>query len=1065
MKLENWQKVKQIFNDALELAPSERELFLTEVCGGDDSLRRDVKVLLNSFEDTFLEKPAIGQVAETIAEEQIAFKAGDRIGDYEIIKPIGAGGQGAVFLAQDLQLKRAVAIKFLPPETSVNSPASKRFKREAQAAAALSHPNICAIHKIGTDTERDYIVMQYVEGETLSQILKKVKPNLQTALDIAIQIADALREAHAHGVIHRDIKPANIVVSEKNQVMVLDFGLAKRTVEIAENKEHSLTTKSGMIMGTAAYMSPEQARGQKTDERTDLWSLGICLYEMTAGKNPFLNGSLAETFAAILSLEPSFDEFPSPLAKIIGKTLRKKTDERYKNAEDLLNELREFRNELSFEEQLRSHDLSFENLAAKKSRQGWKQIALASFVLLILAVGGWFYWHNQNLNWARESVKKAEELAKADKTFEAYDLALQLQKYLPNDENLAKLMLLVSDNLTIKTEPSGAKVFLRKFQPSMDGKFPEREFIGETPIENKQIARGQYLLYVEKDGFAAFTRSISGRLPNYSTDLIAMPPIEISAKLIEAEKVPDKMIFVPAGEYKLVNYTRPTEKSVQLGDFFIDKYEVSNAEFKEFINAGGYSRKEFWQIPFIKDGRETSFEETVKDFKDKTGLSAPRSWTNQNFAEGKAHFPVTDITWFEAMAYAKFRGKSLPTIFQWEKAARDGKFDEGYNTMPWGLSRDADSTEFLANFRGSETASVESFEFGASPYGCLNMAGNVAEWIFNQRGENVLVSGGAWGEQSYLFGYYGDFPPIYSSNRVGFRLVKNLSENERGAESLSSVEVPVYKVSSDADFKKWLVHYAYDKTPLEAEIIEKQETDAWTREKITFVGANRERAIAYLYLPKNIPRPVQVVHWIPAADVPLGFSSLPHSVEDFLSPVIKSGRAVFAVVLRGYNERPFPAGYKDPQRASVEFRKEMVNRITDWRRGLDYLETRNDVDASRIAFLGLSWGGDQGFILTAIEKRYRGVAFVGVGVRLAWSKWIDEANIVNFAPHITQPKLILKARYDEAHPLKTEGEPLFNLLREPKRLIIVESGHVPPPEIFAPTINNWLDETLGKVFN
>lgn len=1065
MKPENWQKVKQIFNDALEIAPSERELFLTEVCGGDDSLRRDVKVLLNSFEDNFLEKPAIGQVAETIAEDQIAFKAGDRIGDYEIIKPIGTGGQGTVYLAQDLQLKRAVAIKFLPPETSADSPAIKRFKREAQAAAALSHPNICAIHKIGADAEREFIVMQYAEGETLSARLKKGKLNLQTALEIAIQIADALRDAHAHNVIHRDIKPANIVVSDNNQVTVLDFGLAKQIIETVENAEHSSTTKSGAVMGTVAYMSPEQARGRKTDGRTDIWSLGVCLYEMTVGKNPFFRENLAESFVAILSNEPDFEEFPPQLAEIINKTLRKNVDERYKDAKDLLDDLRELQGELNFEELLRSHDLSIEKLAPKKAQSGWKQIALASFVLAILAVGGWFYWQNRNLNWARESVKRVEDLAKSDKTFEAYDLVLQINKYLPNDENLAKLMPLVSDNLSVKTEPSGAKVYLKRFQSDEGGKFPERALLGETPLENRQIPRGQYLLYVEKEGFATFTRSISGRLPNYSTDLIAMPPIEISAKLVEAEQVPDRMIFVPGGEYKLVSYTRPTENPVLLGNFLVDKYEVSNAEFKEFITVGGYSKKEFWQITFLKDGKEISFEDAMKNFKDRTGLSAPRSWTNQNFPENKANFPVTDITWYEAEAYAKFRVKSLPTIFQWEKVARDGKFDEGYDTMPWGLSRVADSMEFLANFAGDGTVSVDKYEFGASPYGALNMAGNVAEWMRGRRGENVLVIGGSWGERSYLFGYYGDFPPSYTSNRIGFRLVKNLSENAIGMENLPPIEIPSYQISSDADFKKWLTHYAYDKSPLEAEIIETTETDSWTREKISFTGADREKAFAYLYLPKNAPRPLHVVHWIPAADVPLGFSSLPHSVEGFLAPVIKSGRAVFAVAVKGYNERPFPSNFQMPDGSMVDFRKIMVNRVTDWRRGIDYLETRGDLKKDKIAFLGLSNGANQGLILTAIENRYASLAFVGFGVRPEWKKWIAEANFINFSSHIAAPKLILKGRYDEAHPLKTEAEPIFHLLREPKRIVIVESGHVPPPEIFAPTINNWLDETLGKVFN
>ncbi|HRH46145.1 MAG TPA: bifunctional serine/threonine-protein kinase/formylglycine-generating enzyme family protein, partial [Pyrinomonadaceae bacterium] len=626
MKRESWQKVKQIFNEALEFEPAKRKEFLNDVCADDEDLRHDVELLLNSFETDFLEKPAVGQVAEVIVEQPDLFSQNDKIGEYKIIKALGTGGQGTVYLAQDIQLKRKVAIKFLPFESATDSNATRRFRREAQAAAALSHPNICSIHKIEEDENRAYLVMQYVEGETLSNKLKRGKIDLKLSLDIAIQIADAIDEAHTHNIIHRDIKPSNIIISPSNQVTVLDFGLAKQIIETNLDSKSSLT-KSGSIMGTAAYMSPEQSRGKETDGRTDIWSLGICLYEMLTGKNPFLHESIAETFAAILSFEPHLSQFPPPIAIILGKILQKNADQRYQNAKELLTDLRQLRDELSFEEQLQIHDLSFE----KPSRFGWKQIALISFVLLILTVGGWFYRQNRNLNWAKENIKKVEELANTDKTFEAYDLALEVQKFLPNDENWAKLMPLVSDNLTVKTEPAGAKVYLKRFQADKDGEFPERQFIGETPIENLRIPRGQYLLYLEKEGFAPFMRSVSGRLPNYTTDLIWMPPIEISAKLEAAEKVPDKMIFIPAGEYHLVSYTRPTQKNVQLGDFLIDKYEVSNAEFKEFITAGGYLKKEFWDIPF----------ETIKDFKDKTGLPAPRAWTNQNFPENQANFPVT----------------------------------------------------------------------------------------------------------------------------------------------------------------------------------------------------------------------------------------------------------------------------------------------------------------------------------------------------------------------------------------------------------------------------------------
>ena len=1078
MNSERWRQINRLFEAAIELAPDERSAFINQICRHDENLREELESLLASHEEAegFLEKPAVGEVAEAVLGINQKLKKNQSIGHYLILSELGKGGQGAVYKAFDTRLNRIVALKTLPSELTVDETARKRFRREAQLASALDHPNICTIHDLIEIEGTHFIVMQFVEGETLSQKLKRAAPiDLHRALLIAIQIADALAAAHAQGVIHRDIKPANIVITNDNQIRILDFGLAKNIEEPIDDKNgsQSLTTESGIVLGTAAYMSPEQIRVQKTDARADIWSFGVVFYEMLTGRQPFVRDSLAETLATILAFEPSFEHLPWQIQKIVAKALRKKCDERYQTVKELLADLRELEQEMSFEEKLRSRDL---HLSSGTNKQKWTAATATGFggrravwavlLFIILSVGGWFYWQKQNLNRARENVRRVEELAQADKTFEAYDLALQVNKYLPDEPTILSLMPTISDHLTVTSEPAGAKVFLRRFQIDATSKFPEREFVGATPVENRRIARGQYLLYVEKDGYATFARSISGRLPNYTTDLIAQPPVEIKVELVEAEKAPPQMAFVPGGEYKIVSYSRSTENPVRLDDFLIDKYEVRNREFKEFVAAGGYLRKDFWKFPFLKDGRQLSFDEAMREFKDKTGLSAPRSWSNQNFPADKADHPVTDITWHEAAAYAEFRGKSLPTIFQWEKAARDGKFDEGFNTMPWGLSRESDSIEHLANFRSGDTLPVESFEFGASPYGCLNMAGNVAEWMLNRRGENLLVGGGAWGEQPYSFGYYGDFPAFYGSNRIGFRLVKNLTEDSNGAEPLPPLEIPVFQKSSEAGFKTWLPHYAYDTDmPLEAEIVETTENDAWRREKITFVGANRERVLAYLYLPKNYPRPLQVVHWIPAADVPLGFSSLPHSVESFLAPVIKSGRAVFAVVLRGYNERPYSADYKASPGRSVEYRKEMVNRVTDWRRGLDYLATRSEIDSSRIAFLGLSNGANLGIILTAIENRYRSVALIGSGMRKNWLNWIAEANMINFAPHIRPPKLMLTGRYDEAHPLKTEAEPTFKLLREPKRLVVSESGHVPPPEIFAPIINNWLDETLEKVKN
>jgi hypothetical protein len=386
--------------------------------------------------------------------------------------------------------------------------------------------------------------------------------------------------------------------------------------------------------------------------------------------------------------------------------------------------------------------------------------------------------------------------------------------------------------------------------------------------------------------------------------------------------------------------------------------------------------------------------------------------------------------------------------------------------MPWGLFYPGDTLDYRANFSNNGTVPVSSSEFGMSPFGAYHMAGNVSEWTLNETSEGFIATGGAWGDPLYTFALYGTFPSFYSSNKRGFRCAMGVpgATGDQGAARFEiKHEIPVYTPSSDASFNNWLNAYRYDKTPLDAQIIEVKVTDEWRREKITFNGADGERAIAYLYLPKNFPRPLQVLHIVPASDVETGLRSLPAAIEDRLAPFIKSGRAVFGVVTKGYIERLRPEGYEQPAPNTIEYREMIVNRITDVRRGLDYLVTRDDVDARRIAFFGPSSGARIGLILVAVEDRYASVFLQGAGVAQFDLQTIAEASPINFAPHIRAPKLMSHGRYDEDTPLKTRGEPLFKLLREPKRLVLFDGGHIPPFELFVPTMNAWLDETLGPV--
>ena len=350
MKPERWKQIDEIFQAALERAPGERPAYLAQACPGDPALRRKVEALLAADEQavSFIEAPAVQFAAPLLADKQAEPLIGRSLSHYRIISLLGTGGMGEVYLAEDTALGRQVAVKVISGEAAENQDARKRLLREARAAAALDHPNICAIHEVGEEQGRSFIVMQYVEGETLAERMARAPMGLAEALSIAAQVADALIEAHAHQIIHRDIKPANIIVNPRGQAKVLDFGLARRVHPAAGSGSRTATQSNlstpGLIIGTPAYMSPEQARGEELDHRTDLFSFGVMLYEMVSGRHPFAKPSSAETVAAIQMQEPAplvegAPNLPGELQQIVSRVLQKKREDRYQTAQELLTDL------------------------------------------------------------------------------------------------------------------------------------------------------------------------------------------------------------------------------------------------------------------------------------------------------------------------------------------------------------------------------------------------------------------------------------------------------------------------------------------------------------------------------------------------------------------------------------------------------------------------------------------------------------------------------------------------------------------------------------------------------
>ena len=365
MKPERWQQVDKLFQAALALDPADRAAFLDHACKSDAALRREIDELLASHDQaaSFIESPALEANPSLMTAGSADSILEQLRGPYRILSHLGSGGMGEVYLAQDARLGRNVALKLLPDYFTTDEQRVKRFKQEAQAASALNHPNIITIHEIGEVDGRPFIATEFVEGETLRQRIASRKFRLNETLEVAAQAASALAAAHQAGIVHRDIKPENIMLRPDGLVKVLDFGLAKLTGlrQIATETQAptiaKFDTEPGTIIGTANYMSPEQARGHLVDARTDIFSLGAVIYEMVAGRAPFEAETSTDVIVSILEKEPPplrryEPEAPQELQRIVSKALAKDREERYQTIKDLLIDLRKLREELEFEAKL-----------------------------------------------------------------------------------------------------------------------------------------------------------------------------------------------------------------------------------------------------------------------------------------------------------------------------------------------------------------------------------------------------------------------------------------------------------------------------------------------------------------------------------------------------------------------------------------------------------------------------------------------------------------------------------------------------------------------------------------
>jgi eukaryotic-like serine/threonine-protein kinase len=970
---------------------------------------------------------------------------GQTISHYRVTGRLGSGGMGVVYEAEDLKLGRHVALKFLPADMASDPLALKRFEREARAASALNHPNICTIHEIAEYLGQPVIVMELLEGETLHHRISGRPLTSQGILDISVQLADALEAAHSKNILHRDIKPSNIFLTQRNQAKILDFGLAREmhfeaTAEGAaarptvSMREEYLTTP-GSTIGTVAYMSPEQARGEELDQRSDLFSFGAVMYEMCTGRPPFDGLTAVVIFDNILHREPMpigelNPQVLSSLQPIISKSLQKKREARYQSATELRQELERVKLELS------SQSLpAFSPRAALRNRRA---VALSLVALLALAAFiGWRVHTSGQVRWAREeALPQIETLNEQGRFIDAWRLAERAEAYIPNDPRLLRDIGYVSRVEDFTSDPPGADVSINSY----NGRDTDWQRICKTPCKIR-VPVGVVRWRLQEAGFD----TLDHITPQFGAR-------DLQFKLQPTGTAPAGMVPVHGGSSTLDLTGLGNAPSVTLNDYWIDKYEVSNRQFRDFVRAGGYSDPRFWKHEFIEDGRKRPFGDAMKLFLDRTGRPGPATWESGDFPEGKGDYPVTGVSWYEAVAYAEFAGKSLPTVYHWSRAA--------------GIPMVSDVVP-ASNFSAKGLAAASSYG-GIGPFATYHMAGNAKEWCLNATGEERYILGGAWDEPTYMFNDADAQPPLSRSDNFGFRLVKFTGELPPAA--AAPIEWPYRdfnkeKPVPEAVFSVFRGLYTYDRTALDAVVDPPNDSDErWRKEKITFNAAyGGERMFAYLFLPRTGRPPYQTVVVFPGSNAIYERSSNDLPALRYLAFLIKSGRAVVFPIYKSTFERG-DALTSDEASHTDFYREHVFDWYKDLARTLDYIQTRSDLDSNRIAYYGLSWGAALGPIFSATEPRIKTALWIGGGFE--YEKTLPEVDPFNFTPRVKMPVLMVNGRYDFFFPKETTQDPMFRVLGTPekdKRHVVFESGHVPPADMLIKEVLDWLDRYLGPV--